>query len=434
MGKHLDLDARTGIQMCLKEGKTFTEIAEGLGVSKSTVSREVIARRHFVHHKDVSTLQTKNVCVHRFKCRIKDNCKSPKCFKRNMNCKLCGMCNGYCKTFEEEICNKYTKPPYVCNCCVKKPRCPLSKWLYDAKAANEAYKEVLSSSRTGVSLNEAELEHLDKTVSPLLKNGQSVRYIYHHKRAELTVSDKTIYKYLELGLLNADLFDLKRKVQRRLRKKAGPPMLVNKVCRVGRTYGDYKCFMDDNPDKAVVEMDTVEGTKGGKVILTLLFNNCNLQLGFLRERNDSASVSKVFEELRKTLDAEEFILLFFLLLSDRGTEFSDPGKIEVNPKTGENQSKLFYCDPQNTNQKSRCERNHEFIRYVIPKGTSLDNLTQFDVDNMMNHINSFGREKYNFKSPLEIFESIYGVEIVKKLGLLHIPPQEICLTPKLLKK
>jgi IS30 family transposase len=310
----------------------------------------------------------------------------------------------------------------------------LSKWLYDAIAANRDYKSTLSDSRSGISLNDAELKQIDEIISPLLKKGQSVRNICSRKRDELLISDKTIYKYLELGLLSADLFDLKRKVQRKTRKKAGPAMLVDTKSRSGRLYDDYKKHMDGCPDRPVVEMDTVEGKKGGKVILTLLFNNCNLQLGFLRERNDAASVSKVFEKLRDILEANEFAALFPVLLADRGTEFSDPKKIEIDSGTGEAQSRLFYCDPQNTNQKSRCEKNHEFIRYVMPKGVSLDNLTQDDVNIIMNHINSYGREKYNFKSPLEIFESIYGAEIVKKLGIKLIPPNEICLTPKLLKK
>jgi IS30 family transposase len=273
MKRHLSLDERTEIQIGLKEGLTFTEIAAKVGKSKSTISREILARRQFIHHKRVTTLQTKNVCTERFKCKIKENCKSPRCYKQTKNCKLCGMCNDYCKSFVEQKCEKYNNVPYCCNSCDKKPRCPLSKWVYDAKIANGEYKDVLSDSRRGISLNDTELKQLDNTVSPLLKNGQSVRYICSHKSDELAVSDKTIYKYLGLGLLNANYFDLKRKLQSKARKKAGPPRLVNKKCRVNRTFEDYMKYLSNNPDTVVVQMDTVEGTKGGKVILTLLFNN-----------------------------------------------------------------------------------------------------------------------------------------------------------------
>jgi len=434
MGKHLNLDDRAEIQIGLKKGQTFTEIANKIGKDKSTVAREVLARRVFVHHKDMTESQINNVCIHRHKCDIKENCKSPTCFRRSRNCKTCGQCNDFCKSFAEEICKRNNTAPYVCNGCDKKSKCALSKWLYDAKAADSSYKSILSSSRSGISLSGDELLRLDEIVSPLLKNGQSVRYICSCKNDELPVSDKTVYKYLGQGLLCADLFDLPRKVQRKARKKAGPVKMADKKCRVGRLYEDFKSYMNIHADKAVVEMDTVEGRKGGKVILTLLFKNCNLQLGFLRDHNDAASVSEIFKELREILNPDEFITLFSVILTDRGTEFSAPEKIETDSCTGEIQGKVFYCDPQNTNQKSRCERNHEFIRYVIPKGSPLDGFTQGDINTMMDHINSYGREKYNFKSPREMFEGIYGAEIVKKLGIKRIPPKDICLTPKLLKK
>ena len=37
---------------------------------------------------------------------------------------------------------------------------------------------------------------------------------------------------------------------------------------------------------------------------------------------------------------------------------------------------VFYCDPYVSNQKGRLEKNHEYIRYVIPKGRSMYRYTQ----------------------------------------------------------
>jgi IS30 family transposase len=189
----------------------------------------------------------------------------------------------------------------------------------------------------------------------------------------------------------------------------------------------------NNPDTAVVEMDTVEGTRGGKVILTLFFRSCGLQLGFLRDRNTSASVIAAFNYLKSLLTDEEFKILFKILLADRGTEFSNPIEIELNRNTGELLSNMFYCDPRNVNQKSRCERNHEYIRQILPKGQSFNKLNDNDVLLMMNHINSYGRAKLNQKSPIELFKTLYGDTIAKKLGLMLIPAQDIVLKPTLLK-
>ena len=52
---------------------------------------------------------------------------------------------------------------------------------------------------------------------------------------------------------------------------------------------------------------------------------------------------------------------------------------------------------------------------------------------MMSHINSYRRASLGNKSPYEMFAFMYGEEILKKLGLKLIPPDEINLSPELLK-
>lgn len=105
---------------------------------------------------------------------------------------------------------------------------------------------------------------------------------------------------------------------------------------------------------------------------------------FLRDRNTAGSVTEIFRQLRKTLKEEKFPLLFQVILTDRGSEFTDPEKIEAD--TGEVQCRVFYCDPMNTNQKSNCERNHELIRYIIPKNDAKDEYREEEIREMMNHI------------------------------------------------
>ena len=305
--------------------------------------------------------------------------------------------------------------------------------MYDAKTAQQQYEEQLSAARQGICLNEDELIQLDNIVSPLLKKGHSVRSICQNNSQVISISDKTVYKYLRNHYLSADLFDLRRTVQRKPRKKAGPPLLIDKKCREGRTYSDFQTFIEENPDRNIVEMDTVEGIQGGKVILTLFFRNCNLQLGFLRERNTAASVKEIFLALRARLTSEEFTKLFPVILADRGTEFSSPLDIEMDYETGELQTRVFYCDAGMPGQKGGCERNHEMIRYILPKGKSLNGLTQKEISLMMNHINSYKRERYNQKSPIELFRTIYGTTITEKLGIEAVSDQDICLTPELIR-
>ena len=123
----------------------------------------------------------------------------------------------------------------------------------------------------------------------------------------------------------------------------------------------------------------------------------------------------------------------FLIITDRGSEFTDPLGIEFNGNN-ERRTRVFYCDPQRSDQKGGCEVCHEMIRRVLPKKTSFDNLTQEDVSLLMSHINSYTRKKLNDQSANQLFSFLYGADTLAKLGIKVIPANEINLTPYLLKK
>jgi lipid-A-disaccharide synthase-like uncharacterized protein len=67
-----------------------------------------------------------------------------------------------------------------------------------------------------------------------------------------------------------------------------------------------------------VEMDSVMGRVGGKVLLTLLFKSCDLMLAFIRDRNTSQSVIDVFDWLCSVLGTQTFCILFYVILTDNG--------------------------------------------------------------------------------------------------------------------
>ena len=427
MSNHMSFDERVMIQEGLDLGKSLAEIGRQLGRSRSTISREVQGRKSIIPAKG-------NVCVNRKACNLPAGCKTRNCDFPS-NCQSgCRVCRIGCPDFEEEYCPERQKFRDLCNRCPKKS-CRYERSVYVAKTAQKKYEEELSESRKGICLSESELEYLDRVVSRRVNQGFSIPVICMELADVLPVSERTIYAYIDMGLLCVSNLELRRKVQRRQRKKTGPVLRVDKRCHIGRTYEDYLAYMEKHPDVCVCEMDSVVGCGDShKVLLTLFFKNCDLQLAFLRRRNTAGSVSAAFRLLRWRLGDEKFKELFQVCLSDRGSEFTDPMKIEVDQQTGEQQCRLFYCDPRNSNQKSRCERNHEFIRYVIPKGSSMDGLTQKDITKMMNHINSYPRKKWKGRSPIDLFRQIYGQETATLLGLEKIDPDSIFLRPELLKK
>lgn len=308
----------------------------------------------------------------------------------------------------------------------------MRKKFYRARFSNEEYREVLRESRTGISIDEYELLRLDELISPLIMNGQSIHHIYSNNKDRIMMDEKTIYNYVDQGLFLARNIDLPRKVRYRPRKKAKDSFKVDKRCRLGRRMEDYLAFINENPDTPVVEMDSVEGTKGGKILLTLHFTTSQLMLAFLRDSNTSQSVIDVFNMLWENLGPQTFRALFPVLLTDNGSEFSNPSAIEFD-EDGNRRTGIFYCDPSSPYQKPRVENNHEFIRRIIPKGRSFDEFTQDDINIMMNHINSYRRRKLNDSSAMDVFSFLHGNDVIQKLGITPVEPNKIILKPKLLK-
>lgn len=184
--------------------------------------------------------------------------------------------------------------------------------------------------------------------------------------------------------------------------------------------------MEENPQLPITEIDSVEGRKGGKVLLTIHFVKTELMLAFIREHNDSKSVRNIFNLLYEKLGYESFNKVMPILLGDNGSEFSNPIAIEID-SDGVIRTKLFYCEPNSPGQKGSAERNHEFIRYFVPKGHSFDNLTQAQITLMMNHINSYGRSSLGDKSPYDMFEFMYGKDILEILDCEKIAPKDVTL-------
>lgn len=132
--------------------------------------------------------------------------------------------------------------------------------------------------------------------------------------------------------MNACLFDVRnidlpRKVKFRDRYKK-PEFKVDKGCRIGRNYQDCIKFKEKNPDFAEIQMDSVIRIKGGKCLLTIHFVESSLMLAFLRDANTSQSVIDIFNGLDEVLGEALFNDLFPYILTDNGSEFSNPKAIE----------------------------------------------------------------------------------------------------------
>lgn len=430
--KHLTLEQRTTIADELYIHSSFKRIALLLNKDPGTISKEV--RKHLQHQTLPAYNMSFNDCKH---CHLR-TCKMKRIchlchFKSIKYCSQCTRCMQNCNSYEQFTCPQLLKPPYCCNGCSNRQKCRLEKRYYNATKAQQDYELCRTESRSGIYANEAQIKHMNTIVSPLLKNGHSIHHILINHRDELMISQKTLYNYVDYSLFDSRNIDMPRKIRMRPRKQKSTALKVDRKCRIGRTYDDYKNYLISNPDVATREIDSVVGVHGGSVLLTIHFVEHKFQLAFLRPSNDSKSVTDIFNLLYERLGTERYKRLFPLLLGDNGSEFSNPSAVECD-EHGEIRSRVFYCNPGASYEKGSCENNHEMIRRVIPKGVDFGDYTQKDIALMMSHINSYARASLGDKTPYESMKFHYGEDILEILNTSYIPPCEIVLKPSLLSK
>ena len=333
-------------------------------------------------------------------------------------------------------CEKINYPPYVCNYCPYRRDCFKNRYMYSAKLAQALSDERRSVSRKGIRVDEKEMQLLDNILERGIRKGQPLAHIYEQHKSEFSVSLRSIYNYIDDGLLSVKSIDLRRKVAYKKRRKPRDINTKQQQDRIGRGYDEFQRFMLDNPDCPVIQMDTVKGKREkGKVILTMLILKYDIMLLFLLPENTASAVIDVFDFLTDILDLDVFQNLFPVILTDNGSEFKRVEELEYTC-TGEQRCMMFYCDPMASWQKGELEKNHEYIRYVIPKGTSLDSYTQEHMSLLMNHINSVKRPGLHGRCPYEtVPEGDDNMQwLMELLKMDIIPPDDVHLKPSLFKE
>ena len=394
--KHLTRDDRREIMECLDKGMTFKAIAARVSKDPTTISKEV--KKH---------LQVTESAVRH---KAADG-----------------------TIIEERRCPSLLKSPFVCNPCEKRRRkdCGFQKQLYIAGKAHSEYETLLSEAREGIALNKEVFWEGDAIISAGIKKGQHLYHILETNNVGF--SQSTAYRNLHRGYLSVGKLDFPRVVKFKARKQYRADS-VPKAVRVGRTYNDFLAFVEDNGVKFWVEMDTIIGRQGGKVIMTFDFTYCNFMFGILLDNKTADEVASKVRTLKAELKGAEirFGDVIPLILTDNGGEFSNVFAFTEN-LDGETETALYFCDPYRSSQKPRVEKNHTLFRDIVPKGSSFDSFTQDTVNLIFSHVNGIKRKVLKGKTPYDMFAYLYGYVIPTIFGIQEIPAAQVIQSPKLLK-
>lgn len=418
---HLTLEERRIILTGITNGSSKAAIAQTVGKDKSTIGKEIKLHRTLSH-----------------KCKMPLECNNYR------KCIFGRKCTLNCPEYSPFKCSRRDRSPGACNGCSNWSHCRFNKYTYSPEDAQMDYRTVLVDSRQGVNLTTSEAKDIADVVGPLLKKGQSpYQIITNHP--ELGISEKTLYNYIEGDVLHEiagiTVMDLRRQVSRKISKKKskGYKKRTDRKYLKGRTYKDYKVYLEENPDVTVVQMDTIYNNEtNGPFVQTFKFIRTGVLVAIFHDSKTAESMKSGVDLLESILSPELFKKYVHILLTDRGTEFSAADAMEVSAD-GTRRTRVFYCDPMQSGQKGSLENKHIELRYIFPKDTDLKALGLIDqaaLNIAVSHIDSVPLEKFGGKSPLDVADFMYH-DLYDKLdafGIHKIEKDKVVLKPYLLKK
>ena len=211
----INLSQRILIESGIYQRLSLTEIARRIGVSRASVSKEIRMNRtpakgskpHGNDCRFANECEEKNLCCN-FDCKR----KCVWCFDFN--------CRELCNKYDNSPCSVLQKPPYVCNVCSRRRNCKCDRFYYMANQADAMSKKRYSKARKKTHADKDELKRIDSIVSPLIRKGQPISHIYSEHGTEIGISPRTLYRYIDMGCLKVNNFDLRRKVSYKQRKRS----------------------------------------------------------------------------------------------------------------------------------------------------------------------------------------------------------------------
>lgn len=320
----------------------------------------------------------------------------------------------------------------VCNSCKRRVNCDKTRKIYNYKTAQEKVDLRASCSRSLSRIDQEGKEIINDITFKSVCLGQSLHHLYvANPVLQGICSERTIRRMCYRGELNIKPHQLKRYVRFKhdYKKENKELQLRNPLILLGRTFEDF--LREIGPKKLIswVEYDSVIGKRTDKfAILTITFPKHSFQFGLKIRKGSSDSVNAELRKLFEKIGPKYANFIFQINLADNGTEFSKFNEIEFD-RNGEIKRKVFFTNPYKSTDKPFCERNHELVRYIFPKGKSLNFITQEILNEQFSNINSYVRKSKNDATPYELMEKEFGKEFLDLIGIKKIDKRKVKLVP-----
>lgn len=203
----------------------------------------------------------------------------------------------------------------------------------------------------------------DACVGEAIANGRFERY--------QMVCTKTLYNYIDLGLLDVKNTDLPIK----LRRNTKSTRVKKHKKKLGSSISERPIDINSRTEFGHWEIDTVIGEKSNNdnVLLTILERKTRYAIVLNIVSKTANAVMDAFSRLR-SLFGEQFSQVFKTITGDNGSEFADLSTIE-----SETDTKVYFTHPYSSFEKGTNERHNGLIRRFIPKGKRISDYSSDDI-------------------------------------------------------
>ncbi|MGI6072392.1 MAG: IS30 family transposase [Lachnospiraceae bacterium] len=206
------------------------------------------------------------------------------------------------------------------------------------------------------------------------------------------LSARTIYNYVEKGVfLNVTMKDLPR--------KGAKPKRRNRQVEKRLSPSDRK-RIDRRPEESTLrsetghwEMDCIESIKSDPTcLLTLVDRRSRKCRIFKIRRQTQKAVLRKINGLEYKMGSKVFRKNFKSITVDNGSEFLDWKSLEQSVLTKSGRTKIYYARAYAAWERGSNENLNGFIRYFIPKGTRLKDITTEEIKRLEKFINNYPRK------------------------------------------
>ena len=178
------------------------------------------------------------------------------------------------------------------------------------------------------------------------------------------VCTKTLYNYVDLGILDISNLDLPLKLKRPTKS----PRVKKHKKHLGTSISERPEHINDRSEFGHWEIDTVIGkkSKSEPALLTMTERMTRKELIFKIPGKNTEAVQQAIQKLMEE-STIYFSKVFKSITSDNGSEFADLSSIEDTSVTS-----IFFAHPYSSGERGTNERHNGLIRRFIPKGRSIN--------------------------------------------------------------